>query len=135
MSYPLLVQPVLDRHCVQCHDNSAGENKAQPILTGEPAGTFSRSYESLRPYVRWYEWGGNSIQEIGTRPGHIGADESQLLRILKNATHAEHVALPDDDYLRLCIWLDGNAPFYGTYEQEAQIAQQAGHAAPPPTIQ
>ena len=135
MSYPLLVQPVLDRHCARCHDGGTGEGKAPPILTSEPAGTFSRSYESLRPYVRWYEWGGSSIQEIGTRPGHIGADESRVLRILKDATHAEHVDLPKDDYLRLCIWLDANAPFYGTYEKDTQVAQQAGHAVPPPTVQ
>lgn len=135
MSYPLLVQPVLDRHCALCHDGGTGEGKVPPILTGEPAGTFSRSYENLRPYARWYEWGGSSIQEIGTRPGHIGADESRLLRILKDATHAEHVDLPQDDYLRLCIWLDANAPFYGTYEKEAQVAQRDGQAIPPPAVQ
>ena len=27
LSYPLLVQPVLDRHCVRCHDGSQGEGK------------------------------------------------------------------------------------------------------------
>jgi len=135
LSYPLLVQPVLDRHCVRCHDGSQGELKATPVLTGEPKGSFTRSYESLKPYVRWYEWGGASIQEIGTRPGHIGADESRLLRIIQDKTHAEHVNLPKDDYLRLCIWLDGNVPFYGTYEKEAQLAQQAGHIVPPPSIQ
>lgn len=131
MSYPLLVQPVLDRHCVKCHNDS----KSPPVLTSEPAKTFTRSYESLRPYVRWYEWGGESIQEIGTRPGHSGADESRLLKILKDATHAEHVRLPPEDYMRLCIWLDANVPFYGTYEKEAELAQKAGQAVPPPPVQ
>lgn len=135
MGYPLLVQPVLDRHCIGCHDGGQGQLKAAPILTSEPAGTFSKSYESLKPYVRWYEWGDRSIREIGTRPGQIGADESPLLRILRDATHAEHVSLPQDDYLRLCIWLDGNAPFYGTYEKEANLAQQAGQAVPAPALQ
>ena len=65
----------------------------------------------------------------------MGADESQLLRVLADRTHAEHVELPAEDYARLCIWLDGNAPFYGTYEQEAQVAQQAGQAVSPPTVQ
>jgi hypothetical protein len=135
MSYPLLVQPVLDRHCVKCHDGSEGERKSAPVLTGEPVKTFSGSYESLRPYVRWYEWGGNSIQEIGTRPGHIGADESRLLKILEDPTHTQDLKLPEEDYLRLCIWLDANVPFYGTYEKDAQTAQQAGRAVPPPTLQ
>jgi hypothetical protein len=131
MSFPLLVQPVLDRHCVKCHD--AG--RSPPVLTGEPTSTFTKSYESLRDYVRWYEWGDKSIQEIGTRPGHGGADESRLLKVLKDAAHAEHVRLPPEDYLRLCIWLDANVPFYGTYEKEAQLAQKAGWAVPPPPVQ
>jgi hypothetical protein len=135
MSYPLLVQPVLDRHCIGCHDGGQGQLNAAPVLTNEPAGTFSRSYESLRPYLRWYEWGDQSIREIGTRPGEIGADMSRLLKILRDETHAEHVQLSDEEYLRLCIWLDANAPFYGTYEREANIAQRAGQAVPPPEVQ
>ena len=135
MSYPLLVQPVLDRHCTRCHDGGEGELKAAPALTADAAGTFTKSYEELKPYVRWYEWGGQSIREIGTDPGHMGADESQLLKIVADKTHAEHVKLSPEDCEQLCIWLDGNAPFYGTYEKEAQVAQQTGHAVPPPTVQ
>jgi hypothetical protein len=135
MSYPLLVQPILDRHCLRCHDGSEGDLKAPPILTGEPAGTFTQSYASLKPFVRWYEWGGNSIREIGTQPGHSGSDESRLLKIVQDKTHAKHVTLPPEEDLRLTLWLDGNVPFYGTYEKESQLAQQAGQAVPPPTVQ
>ncbi len=113
----------------------AGNLKAAPVLTGEPVNTFTRSYESLRPYVRWYEWGGKSIREIGTQPGHSGADESRLLKVVQDATHKQHVQLPQEDYLRLCLWLDANVPFYGTYEKEAQVAQQAGRIVPPPEVQ
>lgn len=135
MSYPRLVQSVLDRHCVRCHDGGQGELKAPPVLTGEPEGVFTKSYVNLKPYVRWYEWGDNSIREIGTEPGHSGADESRLPTILRDKTHTEHVQLPREDYMRLCLWLDGNVPFYGTYEKESQVAQQAGQAVPPPNIQ
>jgi hypothetical protein len=131
MSYPLLVQPVLDRHCIKCHDSS----KSPPSLTGEPTSTFTKSYESLREYVRWYEWGDKSIQEIGTRPGHSGADASRLLQVLADTTHATNVHLPSEDYLRLRIWLDANVPFYGAYEKEAQLAQKTGQAVPPPSVQ
>ena len=129
------IRPLLSQHCVECHDGNAGERKSPLVLTGEPAGAFSRSYENLKPYVRWYEWGGASIHEIGTRPGQIGADESRLLRILDDEHHAGHVTLPPPDTLRLCLWLDANAPFYGTYDKETQIAQKAGHAVPPPRLQ
>ena len=135
LSYPLLVQNVLDEHCLRCHDGSAGEGKSPPALTGEPAGAFSRSYESLKPFVRWYEWGGASIHEIGTRPGQSGADESRLLKILDDDSHREQVELSPQDYRKLCIWLDANAPFYGTYDKEAQFAQKAGRTVSPPQVQ
>jgi hypothetical protein len=135
MSYPRLVQPVLDKYCVRCHDSGQGELKAPPVLTGEPEGTFTKSYVNLKPYVRWYEWGDQSIREIGTEPGHSGADESRLPTILRDKTHSNHVSLAREDYLRLCIWLDGNVPFYGTYEKKAQVAQQTGQIVPPPGVQ
>jgi hypothetical protein len=134
-SFPRLVQPVLDSYCVRCHDGGKGELKSPLVLTGEPAGTFTHSYESLKKYVRWYEWGGKTIEAVVTRPGHSGADESPLLKVLADSTHAERVHLPDEDLQRLHIWLDGNAPFYGTYEPQQQVAQQNGQAVPPPLIQ
>jgi hypothetical protein len=134
-SYPRLIQPVLDRHCVRCHDGSEGPQKSRLALSGEPAGSFTRSYENLRPFVRWYEWGGASITQTVTRPGHGGADESPLTRILDDPNHAEQVQLPGAERRRIYIWLDGNAPFYGTYREEAQTAQREGQAVPPPQLQ
>ncbi|MBN2139005.1 MAG: hypothetical protein JW720_14450 [Sedimentisphaerales bacterium] len=134
-SYPILVQGVLDRHCVRCHDGSSGEGKSGLVLTGENAGTFSRSYETLRPYVRWYEWGGSSITQEVTRPGRIGTDESRLMKVLADETHKPHVNLPEEDLERLYVWLDGNVPFYGTYGDQQQVAQKAGKAVEPPVLQ
>ena len=133
--FPRLVQPVLDRHCVGCHDGSAGPGKSAPALTGKRQGTFSESYENLRSYVRWYEWGNHTIHRIVTRPGHMGADSSPLTKILNDATHAREVHLTDEDRRRLHIWLDGNAPFYGTYSRDEQLAQHSGKAVQPPRVQ
>ncbi len=135
MSYPRLVQPVLDRHCTRCHDGSSGQGKSVLALTGEPAGRFTRSYESLKPFVRWHEWGGQSISNIVTLPGRQGADESRLAGILDDATHAAALKLPAEDRQRLYIWLDGNVPFYGTYAEDQQQAQLSGKAASPPRLQ
>ncbi len=66
--YPRLVQPVLDRHCVPCHDGTEGHAKSDLVLTGDPAGPFSRSYVNLKPYLRWHEWGRASIDRTVTRP-------------------------------------------------------------------
>ncbi len=109
--------------------------KSQLVLTNAPAGTFSKSYESLKPYVRWYEWGGSTITEIVTRPGRIGADQSPLLKVLNDPIHTKHVHLPKEERRRIYIWLDANVPFYGTYEQAQQLAQKDGQAVPPPLMQ
>ncbi len=135
LSFPRLVQPVLDRHCVRCHDGAEGDAKSRLLLTGGPAKTFTQAYENLKPFVRWHEWGGASISQIATRPGHQGADESPLTKILDDATHAPQLQLPEADRRRLHLWLDANAPFYGTYSREAQLAQRNGEAVPPPRVQ
>jgi hypothetical protein len=135
LSYTRLVQPVLDRHCVECHDGALGPGKSQPALTGEPSGRFTKSYEALRAHVRWYEWGKESIAQIATRPGHIGADASPLTRVLSDANHSSSVKLPVADRHRINLWLDSNVPFYGTYGKEEQRAQQQGLAVSPPQVQ
>lgn len=134
-SYVRLVQPVLDRTCVKCHDGSAGEGKSPLLLTGEATKQFTKSYESLRPYLRWYEWGDASITQIVSEPGRIGADESRLLKVLEDATHKHQVKLSAEDRMRLVIWLDGNVPFYGSYLKEEQRAQKRGEAIAEPKMQ
>jgi hypothetical protein len=134
LSFPRLVQPVLDRHCVRCHDGTAGPGKSSLVLSGEAAGHFTRSYDNLKSYVRWHEWGGASISQTATRPGHGGTDESPLTRILADATHAPE-KLPDADRRRLYLWMDANAPFYGVYSSPDQLAQQRGMEVAIPSVQ
>jgi len=134
MSFPRLIQPILDRHCARCHDGGEGPGQSKLALTGEPTELFNRSYDNLKPFVRWYEWGSASISQIATRPGHAGADESPLTRILNDATHVP-IKLPEDERRRIYLWLDANAPFYGTFEKAAHIAQLKGEAVPPPRVQ
>jgi hypothetical protein len=134
-SFPLLVQPVLDRHCVRCHDGQEGPGRSSLVLTGEAAGSFSRAYESLRPFLRWYEWGGASISQITTLPGQIGADASPLTRVLMDATHEPALEWTDAERRRIYLWLDANVPFYGTYGHEEQLAQREGRFISPPTFQ
>lgn len=136
LSFPRLVQPVLDRHCVRCHDGSRGEGRSNLSLTGDARAKspFSRAYDNLRPFVRWYEWGDNSIGGTVTRPGFGGADSSALSKALDDPTHAA-LKLPKDDLRRIYLWLDSNAPFYGTYGKSEQAAQKRGEPVPEPAAQ
>lgn len=130
-SFPRLVQPILDKHCVSCH----GKDGNPPDLRGTPVGAFTVSYESLKPYARWYEWGDHSISVIATKPGEMPADVSPLPTILEDVHHKENVQLSDAEWRRIYLWLDGNASFYGAYSKAEQVAQLQGEAIPPPTLQ
>ncbi|MFI5382284.1 MAG: hypothetical protein ACHRHE_23560 [Tepidisphaerales bacterium] len=133
--YPRLIQPVLNKHCISCHDGTQGDGKSPLVLTGEPGRNFTRSYNSLKPYLRWYEWGGASITGPVTFPGRMGTDESRLTKILADATHAPKLKLSREDRDRLYIWMDGNAPFYGTYSADELARQKDGKAVAVPVVQ
>lgn len=135
-SFQRLVQPILDRRCTSCHDGSGHHDRpgSSLDLTNRPGETFTTAYESLRPFIRWYEWG-RGIGGFATRPGHMPADESPLRSILLDPTHAPAAGLDEEETRRLYLWLDGNAAFYGTYSEAERRAQGNGEQVPPPALQ
>lgn len=123
LSYPILVQPVLDRHCVSCHNAKKPESKLD--LTGEIASPFVRSYNALMPFVSFSAWGNpaNNYEPL-TQPGQFGARASKLTAILDRGHY--DVKLTPDDWERLNLWLDANALFYGTFQPQDQAKQLRG---------
>jgi hypothetical protein len=121
-SYPRLVQPVLDRHCVTCHD---GSELNRPVLTGEPEGDFTKSYNALVSRVSFTAWGRPEQNfEPMTEPLRFGAVASLLTRMLDQG-HGK-VRLTPEEAERLFTWMDANALFYGTFEVHEQKKQLAG---------
>jgi hypothetical protein len=140
LSYPLLVQPVLDRHCVECHDGSQGSNSpSRPaLLSGVPEGHYSASYNALAPRVSYTAWGlpGDfrvSNCEPLTQPDFFGARASALMKMLIEG-HQE-VELDPEDVERLVTWMDANALFYGTFNMEDQARQQRGERIEGPGVE
>jgi hypothetical protein len=121
-SYPRLVQPVLDRHCVGCH----ARHPKRPInLAREPIqNKWFASYNSLLPYA-FTDYGNN----LRTMPGHFGARAARLTGILDKGHY--QVKLSDEEFHRLTLWLDCSSIFYGVYEKEGGEAQLQGLAARP----
>lgn len=129
-AYPLLfsklVQPVLDKHCVECHAQSDKALK----LTGADFGEFgwSKAYHELAPFG-WAKHGGNgALARNGASysiPGQVGARASRLLAVLGNEDHKD-LRLANGDLDRLTLWLDCNSVFYGDYlETEKQARGEA----------
>jgi hypothetical protein len=131
LSFARLVQPVLDRHCVECH---GGEKPSGGVmLTDQPQGHYTAAYHALVKQVRFSAWGRPDNGEPLTRPGHFGAVNSPLLKMLK-AGH-EEVSLSADDYERLVTWIDANALFYGTFDHADQARQRRGEQIAEPDVQ
>ena len=133
ISYPRLIQPILDRSCVSCHGGNEGDSA--PNLTGAISGHYTESYNGLHAFVRYYEWGGNNIRYMSTLPGMCGADMSPLSAILDDKNHGEKISLSDEDRRMIYLWLDANAPFYGVYDAAVQKKQQTGEKVDLPEIQ
>lgn len=133
-SFVRLIQPILERHCTSCHGEQTDRDSVPPVLTSRSAAPFTLAYQNLRPYLRWYEWGGASISQIVTQPGRMGADESLLWSVFIDENHRQAVRLPNSDRRRLALWMDANVPFYGTYDHEDQRRQLAGESVPTPPL-
>ena len=132
LSYPLLVQPVLDRQCIACHKAEKPEGKV--VLTGEPAGTFSRSYNCADAVRRPNGLGNpaNNYEPL-TAPDRFGARASKLVGLLDRGHYG--VSLSPDDWDRIVTWIDANALFYGTFNPQNQARQLRGEQIAGPDLE
>jgi hypothetical protein len=137
LSYPRLVQPVLDRHCVRCHGPERRDGGV--ALTGEPQGHFSVSYNALVKLVPYSAWGGQPgdfrvvNSEPLTQPRFIGAANARLTKLLRDG-HAG-VRLSPEELERLVTWMDANALFYGTFDVADQQRQLRGELIAGPKLE
>jgi len=137
-NYVRLVQPVLDRNCVSCH-----QEKEALDLTGaieyvpcprdkHKQVCYTRSYNNLAAAYGFYlhahsSWLFGSSPASGpsrTIPGQFGARASKLLEYLDPSHYG--VDLSEKDFHRVVLWLDCNSEFLGAYEDaEAQARGQS----------
>ncbi len=133
LSYPILVQPLLDKHCVSCHRGAEAEGGI--VLTGDPAGNFSASYNALAPLVSYSEWKSTpqANSEPLTLPDRFGARASRLMTLIDEGH--EGVKLSADEIERLATWMDANALFYGTFDPSDQARQLRGERIAGPALE
>jgi len=134
-SFEREVQPVLDAHCVRCHNGDAkampdlrplrdrkdyqgkriselGVARMHPKMKAATNGLirYTPAYDALLPYVRRV-----SIEDDVSLlvPGEYHADTSELVQLLR-AGH-QGVQLDPEAWDRLVTWIDLNAPCHGTW--------------------
>jgi cytochrome c553 len=137
LSYPLLVQPVLDKHCAGCHNPDRPDGDV--VLTSQPEGDFTVSYNALAPRVSYSAWGGRPgdfrrvNSEPVSQPNFFGARGSRLMDLLLEGHY--DVSLSDEDIERLATWMDANALFYGTFNHQDQTRQLRGQHIDGPDLE
>lgn len=128
LTFPRLVQPVLDAKCVTCHER---EEKA-PSLRGDKLARYgwSEAFTTLSRYA-WGKSGGNGAIKRNGRsysiPGEEGARVSALYTMLAAGHH--DVTLSAAEMRRITLWLDCNSNFFGAYYDEKK--QAAGDVVRP----
>jgi len=109
-NYLAEVQPVLDRHCVRCHDyGKPGAKKV--LLAGDLGLIFNASYADLRTKKLVKVPGAGPAQTLSAYAW--GSHASRLIQVLR-AGHNK-VRLSKEDFDRLVTWVDINAPYYPDY--------------------
>jgi len=137
LDYATDVQPILDRHCVRCHDGTKPE--AKPDLRGELTTHFNRSYENLMK-GQWLntirEWNGldySMMHAPAVPPYTYGSHASRLVKHLKKG-HRK-VKLARGEWIKLVTWIDCGAPYYGSYFGRRNLAYRGDpDFRPVPTV-
>ena len=125
-SYPRLVQPVLEKNCLGCHQKNkekAPRLDRQLVVKGRQK--WYASYHSLAPEYAFWQYG----DRHRTIMSKFGAKASKLYNMLKEGHH--DVKLSDEDMHRITVWLDSCSVFYGVYEKEGGEAQLRGEVVYP----
>jgi len=108
VDFPRDVQPILDRHCVSCHNHQRREG--QVLLTGDLGPQWSHSYFQLLVHQQVSD-GRNGLGNYP--PRSIGSAASPLLEKL-SPNHYGVQATPDE-WRTAWLWIESGAAFAGSY--------------------
>ena len=122
-SYPRLVQPVLDRHCVSCHrDNAEKATRLDSEVIVKGRQKWYASYFSLAPKYGFWSYG----QRHRTTPGQFGARAAKLYSPEGRSLRRQ---APARDLHRLTVWLD-SCSISTAFTKEGGEAQHREIVAP-----
>ena len=105
------VQPILDKHCVSCHDFDKN-NRSKLVLAKDMNPFFNAAYINM--YVK------KVVSLVGGGPADIqqayswGSHASRLSEIIENGH--ENVKLSQKEKEILYTWMDLNGPYYPVYD-------------------
>lgn len=122
------IQPILDRHCVECHSGlkPAGgldffggltdwSRETERMWGLVPGYGFNRAFETINK-AKLVAIAEPNIQDASiTPPLAYGAHRSKLFEALHREPHPERVKLDAIERLTLTMWADANAPYHDRF--------------------
>jgi mono/diheme cytochrome c family protein len=131
------IQPLLDRHCVECHSGlkPAGgldffggltdwSREVEPAWGLVPGYGFNRAFETMSKAGLLATAEPNLQDASITPPLAYGAHKSKLFAAIQDETHRKSVTLSANERLCLTMWLDANAPYHDRFVNK-RAAQKA----------
>ena len=118
--FPRDIQPILDRHCVSCHNGA--KRAGGVVLTGNRGPTYSLAYYNLmlhRQITDGAGFGWEGLQNVGGRP--IGNDApyamySYASPLMDKIIPSHHdVKLSTGEQTLVRLWIDTASQYAGTY--------------------
>jgi len=108
IDFPRDIQPILDRHCLKCHDYDKRDGGA--ILSGDRGPMYSHSYITLTDRKQIAD-GRNAF--ANRPPRSIGASASPLMKMIEPG-HYE-VKVTEQERRMVRYWIESGAAYPGTY--------------------
>jgi mono/diheme cytochrome c family protein len=109
IDYPRDIQPVLDKHCVECHNPK--KRGGGMILTGDHGPVYSHSYYTLSATYQFSD--GRNVAESNYPPYGFGDAASPIMKMLNGEHH--DVRLDPQEVETIRHWIHCGAPYIGTY--------------------
>ncbi|MDP6637518.1 MAG: discoidin domain-containing protein [Phycisphaerae bacterium] len=107
--YPRDIQPILDKHCVKCHNSKKRDGGV--LLTGDHGPVYSHSYYTLS--ATWQFSDGRNIPKSNYPPYGFGDPASPIMKMLRGEHYKAR--LSDNEVEVIRHWINCGAPYIGTY--------------------
>ena len=109
LDFPRDVQPILDKHCVECHNPDRMEGRVD--LSGDHTPLFSQSFWTIMH--RGLIADGRN-EDYGNRPPRtIGSSASRLMQLIDGSHYDAELSELERKTVRL--WIETSAVYAGTY--------------------
>lgn len=109
LDFPRDIQPILDRHCVECHNPDRYDGRVD--LAGDHTPKWSTSYETIRRLNLVVD--GRNLPQGNRKPRSIGSSASRLMQLIDGSHHGAKLSAHEQKVVRL--WIESSGTYAGTY--------------------